>query len=68
MRLVQILGENVEELWYFPDEISNDQLKSWYEEYEENTFDHNEESFEDFMGNKYSEIECNRVFVDEIYV
>jgi hypothetical protein len=68
MRLVQILGENVEELWYFPDEISNDQLKSWYEEYEENTFDHNEESFEDFMENKYSEIECNRVFVDEIYV
>jgi hypothetical protein len=68
MRLVQILGENVEELWYFPDEISNEQLKSWYIEYEEDTFDHNEECFEDFMGNKYPEIECNRAFVDEIYV
>lgn len=67
-KLIQLLGENVEELWLVPVTTSNSQFKAWYEEYENNTFDHNEESFENFMENQYPESDCERVYVEEIYV
>lgn len=68
MRLIQLMGENVEELWNFPDETTDEQIKSWYKEYEDDTCEHNEENFESFMENRYPELDCERLFVDEIYV
>lgn len=66
--LYQLLGENVEELWYFPENISIQEIKTFFKIFEEDTFGHNCCDFEEFMSNYYSEIECERIFAEEVYV
>lgn len=63
-KLVNIIGDGVEELWYFPEEIDDDTIKGFYKQYLKTTHD----SFEDFMQEFNQHIECARVFYDEIYI
>lgn len=59
-----IADGGIEELWYFSYEISELNIKLFWKEFQESE----EESFEDFMNNKYPEVECEREYVTEIYV
>ncbi len=64
MRLVQLLGDSIEELWEFPDKTGDLLIVEWYKEYIASDYD----LFDEFMEDKYPGIECNRKFVDEIYI
>jgi hypothetical protein len=63
-KLVNLIGDGVEELWYFPTNIDNDVIKGFYKQYLKTTHD----SFEEFMQEFNQHIECERVFCDEIYI
>lgn len=65
MRLIQLMGDNIEELWEFPDGITDEQIEDMCEKYLESD-DH--DSLEEFMEQEHPEIKATRVFVDEIYV
>lgn len=62
--LYQLLGENTEELWYFPYDIEIETIKAFYKQYEESVCD----DFEQFMNEFHSEIDCERVFVEEVNI
>lgn len=62
MRLVQLLGDGVEELWEFVDDITDEQIKEMWKSYEESDLD----SFEEWAQS--NTVEGERLFVDEIYV
>ena len=63
MRLIQLMGDGIEELYNFDDEITDEQIQEWYKQYQ----DSDSESFEEFL-NDVCLIDADRVFVDEIYV
>ncbi len=65
MRLVQLTGDNIEELWNFPDGTGDEEIEGWYREYED---DDEFDTFNEFMDEKYPSVGCERVFVDEIYL
>lgn len=67
MRLVQIYDEDREELWNFPDSTSDKQIQNWYIDYIR-LIDEYMDSFEQYMEEKHPEIDCERVFVDEIFI
>lgn len=66
MRLIQLMGDNVEELWEFPSTVEDSEIEFWYEDFNkrETEFD----SFEIYMEEVNPSIECMRRFVDNIYV
>jgi len=57
------MGDGIEELYNFDDEITDEQIQEWYKQYQ----DSDSESFEEFL-NDVCLIDADRVFVDEIYV
>jgi len=63
-RLIQLLSEGVEELWSFPKDITDEQVKELWEEYKLS----DEESFEDYIDTLPEYSKAERLFVDEIYV
>ena len=58
-RLIQILGDMWEELWYFPVEVSDEQIQKLFNKYRDSDY----ETFEEYMENE-SDIKAKRVFVD----
>lgn len=65
MRLVQILGDDIEELYEISDDnITDEMLKAWWKSYHASTFD----SFEDWLEAHSLSEGIERTFVDEIYV
>lgn len=67
MRLVQILGEGIEELYNVPDGVDDEQIKTAYTEYYwNNSYDDN--NFEEAWNNDNPLFEIERVYVDEIYI
>ena len=62
MRLVQLLGDGIEELWEFVDDVTDEQIIEMYARYELS----GAESFEEWIES--NTIEGIRVFVNEIYV
>lgn len=64
MRLIQIITFGFEGLFNFEDRITDEQIESFYEEFEESEHD----DFEEFMNNVHDNVLCERVFVDEVYV
>ena len=68
MRLVQILDDfGIEELYEFPDEVTNEEIKNLYTEWQESYIDEYE-SFEEYLEEFAPQIDATRKFVDEIYV
>jgi len=65
MRLVQLIGYGVDELWEFTINTPAIDIETWYKEYEK---DDDYDLFEEYMEDNYPNIKCRRVFVDEIYV
>lgn len=64
MRLVQILGECIEELWEFDEDIKDEQITEFYKEYQESEY----ELFDEFMEEQHPEVQAERKFVDEVYI
>lgn len=65
IRLVQILGDGVEELWNFDSSYSDEEIVFWYQDWTDRPeFD----TFDDYMEEVNPGVFCQRVFVDEIYV
>jgi hypothetical protein len=65
MRIIQILGDGIEELWQFPDDVTNKEIKNLYERYQKNE---DYETFEDYINEYIPQMDGQRIFVDEIYV
>jgi len=65
MRIIQILGDDIEELWQFPDDVTNEEIKNLYERYQNNE---DYETFEDYINEYVPQMGGQRIFVDEIYV
>jgi|Laugresu1bdmlbsd_1035121.scaffolds.fasta_scaffold437331_2 hypothetical protein len=65
MRIIQILGDDIEELWQFPDDVTNEEIKNLYERYQNNE---DYETFEDYINEYVPQMDGQRIFVDEIYV
>lgn len=64
MRLVQLLGDGIEELYNVPDEITDEKIEELWTEYKNSEF----EEFEEFLNENYIDLFIERMFVDEIYV
>lgn len=64
MRTVQIIADDFEALFLIDDNLTDEEVKTFYKEFEESEYD----DFEDFMNDVYSNIGFERMFVDEIYV
>lgn len=65
MRIVQILGDGIEELWSFPDGVTDEEIKETYKRFQ-NQEDY--EIFEEYVDEYNPQMNAYRVFVDEIYV
>jgi len=65
MRIIQILGDGIEELWQFPDDVTDKEIKNLYEKYQNNE---DYETFEDYIDEYVPQMDGQRIFVDEIYV
>jgi len=65
MRLVQILGDDVEELYSVGKDITDEDIVAMWEEYQRTPL---MDSFDEFIEEEYPSLEMERVFVDEIYV
>jgi len=63
-RIVQILGDGVEELWKFPEDVTDDEIKMLWKEYELSDSD----NFEEYLVETAPQVQGERIFVDEIYV
>lgn len=74
MRLIQLMGDGVEELYNFPDDVTNEEIKKLYKEWrqftaEESIRDNGEYStFEEYLDEYSPQMQAIRLFVDEIYV
>ena len=66
-RLVQLLGDGVEELWYFPTDVTDKEIKLLYKEYEDAEEDEYD-SFDEYLDEVCPQMQGERIFVDEIYV
>ena len=65
MRLVQLLGDGIEELYSFPDDVTDEEIKTLYNEYLEMD---EYETFEEYLEEYAPQVQGERLFVDEIYV
>lgn len=63
-RLVQLLG-STEELWYFPDDVTDEDIQKLWKDYIDTDFDSFEEYIES-LGDLAAV--ANRTYVDEVYV
>lgn len=63
--LYQLMGDGIEELWYFPSELEVEDIQNHYSRWEEQELI---TSFEEYMEFNYPEIDCERVFVEEVYI
>jgi len=73
-RLIQLLGDGVEELYYFPEDVTDEEIQKLYKEWdwftaEESSKDNNEyTTFEEYLEEYAPQMDAERVFVDEVYV
>jgi hypothetical protein len=63
-RLVQILGDMWEELWYFPQDVTDEQIKESFQRYRDSDY----ETFEEYLDEENPQMDGERVFVDEIII
>ena len=49
-RLVQILGDMWEELWYFPQDVTDEQIKESFQRYRDSDY----ETFEEYLDEEKS--------------
>lgn len=64
-RLVQLLGDMWEELWFFPQDTSDEEIQRLFKEYRDSDY----ETFEEYIESlgDYAAL-AERVFVDEIII
>lgn len=63
-RLVQLLGDMWEELWLFPKDLSDAEIKEAFSKYKDSEY----ETFEDYIDKENPQLGGERVFVDEIII
>ncbi len=63
--LYQIMGDGIEELWYFPNDVTTEEIKEVYSHYnKQGDYD----TFEEYLEQYNPQMDAERVFVNEIYV
>lgn len=62
--LYQLIGNDIKELWYFPIEVSESDIREAYRNYKQSDYD----SFEDYIDEYNPQLDGERVFVEEVYV
>lgn len=62
-KLIQLLGEGIEELWSIPETISNEEFQGIYKRYQDSSIS----SFEDYLTEMQLE-GFERIFVEELYI
>lgn len=69
-KLIQILGDGIEELYQFPDNIRHEEIGKLYKEYLDFIQDKEEEiDFEGYLEEYKSIFDVERVYIDEeIYI
>ena len=65
MRIVKITGPGIEELWTFPDDVKDKEIKKLYKLYQNNDDYH---CFEDYITEYVPQMDGERIFVHKIYV
>jgi len=74
MRLIQLIGDGLEELWNFPDDVTDEEIIKLYREWnsftaEEGLKDNNEyTTFEEYLDEYAPQMQAERIYVDEIYI
>lgn len=74
MRLVQLLGDGIEELYNFPDDVTDEQIQKLYRDWiwfaAEESIKNGDEyyTFEEYLDKYAPQVQGERLFVDEIYV
>lgn len=58
------MGDLIEELWYFPSDVTEEEIRNAYKDYQYSEYD----SFEDYINEFNPKLEEERVFVNEIYI
>lgn len=64
MRTVQIIADDFEALFLIDDNLTDEEVKTFYKEFEESDYD----DFEEYVNEIYSDKKFERIFVDELYV
>jgi hypothetical protein len=59
-RLVQILGDMWDELWLFPIDMSDEEIKQSFDRYKDSDY----ETFEEYIDNENPQLDGKRLFVD----
>lgn len=59
-RLIQILGDMWEELWLFPKDITDEQIKEEFNKYRDSDY----ETFEEYIEESGNILQGERIFVD----
>lgn len=64
MRLVQLLGDGIEELYQVNSLIDDEAIKSYWSQFKDSEY----ESFEEFMNEEFPSVDIERMFMDIIVV
>lgn len=59
-RLVQILGDMFEELWLFPIDLSDEEIKAAFDRYRDSDY----ETFEEYIDEENPQLDGERIFID----
>lgn len=62
--LYQLIGDGIEELWYFPKDLSEREIRDAFKDYQYSDY----ESFEEYVEEFNPQLDGERVFVTEIYL
>lgn len=74
MRYIQLLGDDIEELYTFPNDVTDEEIQKLYKEWEwftanESFKDNNEyTTFEEYLEEYVPQMNAERIFVDQIIV
>lgn len=67
MRLIQILGDNIEELYNIPDNLEEELIKTAFISYMDD-YNCEIEGFDDYWNNMNPNHQIERVYVEEIII
>ena len=68
MRIIQILGDGIEELWQFPDNVKDEEIKNIHEKYENEEDYEDYEDFEHYLNESFSQMNGQKLIVHDIFI
>lgn len=68
MKIVQIIGEGLNECWEFADDCSAEKIKKFYKDFEEQYSDNSHVSFDEYLENEYPKLKCKKINTEQVYI